>query len=113
MSLKDQLESDIYTFFDNIEKQDPEDRKKTLKALLEKYAHISTVPCVLTKTDFDVVKDIAHNFFVKSAFPKQIGPNRREVHSSEGNVLAIIEGTISMLNSNDCFKRLPRFDYRD
>ena len=113
MSLKDQLESDVYTFFENIEKQDPEDRRKTLRALLEKYAHISTTPCVLNKHDFNMVKDVAHRFFVNSAFPKRICSNRSEVHSSEGNVLAIIEGTIAMLNHNDCFKRLPKFDYRD
>lgn len=113
MSLKDQLESDILLFFHNIEKQLPSDQHKALKTLIEKYAHLSMTNAVLDKEDFEKVKDHAREFLVKSSFPKYLGNKKTEVSSSEANVLSIIEGTIIVLNSKECFKKLPRFDYRD
>jgi len=113
MSHKDQLDSDIAAFFENIASQSTEDKKKTLRQLIEKYAHLSAAPCILDKNDFATVKEAAHNFWMRSAFPKKIGSNRQEICSSESNVLAIIEGTITMLNSKDCLKKIAKFDYRD
>lgn len=113
MSLKDQLEADIHLFFENIEKQDRQDKHKTLRILLEKYAHITTASCSLDKSDFDTVRNEAHRFYVDKSFPKFLGSKRREIHSTENNILAIIEGTIIMLNSHDCLKKIPKFDYRD
>lgn len=113
MSIKDQLDSDIEDFFQNIEKQLPESKRKTLKLLLDKYAHLYSTPVLLDKHDFDMVKSHAHSFFVNSAFPKRVGSDKREIGSYEANILSIIEGTISVLNSRECFKKLPKFDYRD
>lgn len=113
MNNNDRLDADIAEFFENIEKQLPEARKKTLKLLIDKYAHLMSTPVLLDKYDFEMIKDHAHHFFVNSAFPKKVGSNRREITSYEANVLALIEGTISVLNSKECFKKLPKFDYRD
>lgn len=113
MSLKDQLEVDIHLFFENIETQDPTSRAKTLRQLIDKYAHLSTAPCILDKYDFNAVKEAAHNFYTRSAFPKKIGSNRQEICAIEANVLAIIEGTITVLNGKDCLKKIAKFDYRD
>lgn len=113
MSALDQLDSDIHAFFNEIEKMTPEGKKKSLKILIDKYAHLMSTPCILDKHDFDMIKDHAHKFFVNSAFPKKIGSNRREVSSYEANILSVIEGTISVLNSRDCLKKLAKFDYRD
>ncbi len=113
MSLKDQLEEDIAAFFENIEGQLPESKKKTLRNLIDKYAHLFSTPILLDKHDFDMIKDHAHKFIINSAFPKKIGTNRREVHPSEANILAVIEGTIIVLNGKECLRKLPKFDYRD
>lgn len=113
MSLKDQLESDILIFFTNIEKQLPSDKNKTLRLLIEKYIHLYTVNVLLDKEDFEKVKDYAHRFLIDSAFPKYLGNKRREVSASEAQILSVIEGTIAVLNSKECFKKLPRFDYKD
>lgn len=113
MSVNDNLDSDIYEFFENIEKQLPEARRRTLKLLIDKYAHLNSTPALLDKYDFDMIKDAAHKFFVSSAFPKKIGSNRREISGSDTNILSIIEGTIQVLNGKDCLKKLPKFDYRD
>lgn len=113
MSLQDQLEADIAAFFENIEKQLPEAKKRTLKLLIDKYAHLMSTPVLLDKHDFDMIKDHAHKFFVSSGFPKKLGSNRREISGGEANILSIIEGTITVLNGKDCLKKLPKFDYRD
>ena len=86
--------------------------KKTLRLLMDKYVHLFSTPVLLDKHDFDMIKSHAHTFFVNSAFPKQIGSTRREVSNYEATTLSIIEGTISVLNSKECFKKLPKFDYR-
>lgn len=113
MSIGDRLEADMIEFFENIEKQLPEARKKTLKLLIDKYAHLMSTPVMLDKHDYEMIRDSAQRFFINSAFPKYLGEKKRMVDSYEANVLSIIEGTITVLNSKECFKKLPKFDYRD
>lgn len=113
MSKSYDIDADIHAFFDQIDGQTPEGKRKTLKLLIDKYAHLMSTPCLLDKHDFDMVKSHAHTFFVNSAFPKKVGSNRREISSYEANVLSIIEGTIAVLNGKDCLKKLAKFDYRD
>ena len=114
MSIKEQLESDISAFFENIEKQSEQDRKKTLRILMDKYVHLYSTPVLLDKHDFDMIKSHAHSFFVNSAFPKKVGGKyNREISGTESTALSIIEGTIMVLNGKECFKKFPKFDYRD
>jgi hypothetical protein len=113
MSLKQDLEADILQFFEQTEKLTVGDKRKALKILMEKYIHLSTADCLLDKHDFEMIKDHAHRFYINSAFPKKVGSNRREISSYEANALAIIEGTIQVLNGKDCLKKLAKFDYRD
>jgi hypothetical protein len=113
MSIKDQLETDINAFFQNIEKQTTEDKKKTLILLMDKYIHLFSSPVLLDKYDFEMVKSHAHKFIVDRTFPKFVGPKRSEISSTEANVLAIIEGTIMVLNNKECLRKMPKFDYRD
>jgi len=112
MSIKEQLNADIHAFFENTEKQLPEYRRKTLLMLIEKYAHLTSTPLLLDKRDFDMIRGYAHTFFINSTFPKFVGDNRREIDQYEANMLSIIEGTIHLLNSKECFKKMPQFDYR-
>lgn len=113
MNIQDQLDADIDVFFKNIEKQLPESKRKTLKMLIDKYAHLYSTPILLDKHDFDMIKSHAHLFFKDSNFPKLVGSNRREITQYEANILSLIEGTIIVLNNKECFKKLPKFDYKD
>ena len=112
MSIKEQLEMDICSFFENIEKQDLADRKKTLRLLIDKYAHLFSAPVVLDKYDFDMIKSYALDFYKAHTFPKFVGSKRQEIHSSEANILSVIEGTIMRLNHQECLRKLPKFDYK-
>ena len=113
MSIKEQLEADIYAFFENIEKQTAQDKRKTLLLLFDKYLHLFSTPVLLDKHDFEMIKDHARKFLIDSAFPKKVGTNRREISPSEANILSVIEGTIAVLNSKECLRKLPKFDYKD
>lgn len=112
MSIQDQLEADIHAFFENIERQLPEGKRKTLRMLIDKYAHLFSTPVMLDKHDFDMVRSHAHTFFINSTFPKFVGDSRREIDQYEASMLSIIEGTITVLNNKECFKKMPRFDYK-
>jgi hypothetical protein len=112
MGTKEQLEEDVQDFLENMNKLLPDTRAKVLMTLVDKYIHLSTAPVALGKADFEMVKDHAHRFYISSSFPKFLGSAKREIDGSEANILAIIEGTITMLNSNECLKKLPKFDYR-
>jgi urate oxidase len=112
MSVREQLDSEIYSLLKNIENQTIEDQRKTIILFMDKYIHLFSAPILLDKHDFDMVKSHAHAYIMEKAFPKYLGSKRREVSGTEANVLAIIEGTIIVLNSKECFKKLPKFDYR-
>lgn len=113
MSLKDQLDADVEAFFRNIDKQLPESQRKTLKLLIDKYAHLYSVPILLDRNDFDMIRSYAHNFFTQNNFPKLVGAKRREIGVYEANTLSLIEGTFMLLNNKECFKKMPKFDYKE
>lgn len=112
MSIKEQLEEDVAAFFRNIEGQLPEAQKRTLLQLIDKYAHLFSTPILLEKHDFEMIKDHARKFLIDSAFPKKVGFKGQEIHPSEANILSVIEGTIMVLNGKECFRKLPKFNYR-
>lgn len=113
MKLEEELERDIQQFFQQVENQLPEGKRETLKLLIDKYCHISSTPTLFNKSDFDMIKQFAQRFFVDAHFPKMVGENRRTIEGGDLRVLAIIEGTISYLQSQDCLKKLPKFDYKE
>jgi len=113
LRLKEELERDIQQFFQQVENQLPEGKRDTLKLLIDKYCHISSAPILFDKSDFDMIEQFAQKFFVNAHLPKVIGKNRRTIEGGDLRVLAIIEGTISYLQSQDCFKKLPKFDYKE
>lgn len=113
VSLKQDLEHDIAQFLREMEKMLPEDQKKHLFMLVEKYCHITTSTMLLDKYDLDMIKSAAHSIWLDKPARAYLGKNRREVTSGDINVLRIVEGTIAHLNSKDCLKKLPKFDYKE
>lgn len=113
MSLKQDLEQDISEFFRQIEKQLPESQKKTLMLLFDKYMHISTTPVKWVRRDFDMIKENATRLFIDSAFPKQFNNSYSKITAAEAANFCLIVSTIAYLNSQDCLKKLPKFDLKD
>ncbi len=113
MSLKEDLEQDITQFFREIDDMLPEGKKKHLKLLFDKYCHISTSDVLFDKSDLDMIKSLAHSRWLDKAGRAYLGKKRIEVSGGDIDVLRMVEGTIVYLNSKDCLKKLPKFDYKE
>lgn len=113
MSLKDQIDGDISSFFKNIENLGINDQKDTLRILLSKYAQLSSSEFLMDKINLDSIIDNAKTLMSTKTMPMFIGAKKKKVPEHEQATVCIIESTISHINKNDCLKRLPKFDYRD
>ena len=113
MSVKETLESDIINFFEQIDNQNVNDQRQTLRLLLDKYIHLTKAELMMDKHDLEVIVSHAKGLMAQKTFPVHLGKNKRRVDESEQTTICIIESTISHLNKNDCLKRLPKFDYKE
>lgn len=113
MGLKEQLESDIISFFKQIENQSSSDQRETLRLLMEKYIHLSKTEFLMDKHDLDSIINGAKMLMANKSFPAFLGKAKKRVFENEQTTLCIIESTVSHFNKNDCLKKLPKFDYRE
>lgn len=114
-SIKEQLETDIIRFFEQIESQNVNDQRQTLRNLLGKYIHLSTTNYMMDSYDLtSIISSAKSAFSNKQAklFLKS-GSNIRQVCQDELSNLFVIEATINYLNKIECFKKLPKFDYKE
>ena len=112
MKIKNEVDSDIFRFFEQIENQGMEDKRKTLKLLIDKYAHLSTSNYLLNDKDlFDIIST-SKSIFSKKTFPVFLGENSKRVLECNQATICIIEATISHLNNKECLSKLAKFDYR-
>ena len=113
MGIEDKVDFDIINFFNDIESQDFDDRKKTLKILLDKYIHLTKSTFLMDKHDLDSIVSSSKGIFTNQRMPIFLGKNARKVYEGDLPTICIVEATIGHLNKNDCFKKLPKFDYKD
>lgn len=113
MTLKEQIEFDIMSFFTQIESQNSVDKKETLRLLLAKYVHLTSAEFLMSKADLDSIITLAKMQMASKTFPVFIGPLKKRVQEQEQANLCVIESTISFLNKNSILKQLPKFDYRE
>lgn len=113
MSLKESLDGDIASFFRDIENQNLNDQKLTLKLLIDKYAHLSSSEFVMDKADLEFIVSSAKGIFATKTMPVFLGKGIRKVYEGDQAALCIIEATIGHLNKSECLKKLPKFDYRE
>jgi hypothetical protein len=111
--LKDQLDVDISSFFDQIEKQCHNDKLKTLRNLFEKYLHLNKSDYMMDYLDLNSIISKAKSNFANMTFPVYLGDKKRKVGHNEQVNLCVIEAVVGHLNKNDCLKRLPKWDYRE
>jgi len=113
MSIKNELEVDIKRFFEQIETQDSNDKKETLRLLMDKYIHLSKSNYIMDNHDLNTIMSNAKNLFVQKTFPAFLGKRKVQVSQGEQSNLCVIEATIGHLNKKDCLKRMPKFDYKE
>jgi len=113
MGVKDEIDTDIINFFKQIENQNTNDKQKTLKNLIDKYAHISQSDYMMDWYDLQSIVNCAKTLFSNKSFPMFLGDKRKRVNQNEQANLCVIEETVRHLNHKECFKKLPRFDFRE
>ena len=113
MGLRKELDVDIARFLEQIENQSHSGKRETLKILLEKYIHLNTCDYILDHDDLRSIIGQAKVLFSSKVFPCFLGSKKRKVSQNDQPNLCVIEATISLLNNKDCFKKLPKFDYRE
>ena len=113
MATEDELDIDIMRFFEQIENQEPNDKIKTLRLLMDKYIHLSKSSHMMDNADLFNIISQAKSMFARKAFPVFFGERCSKVLQSDQPNLCVIESTIVYLNKNDCLKKMPKFDYRE
>ena len=112
MSIKDKLEQDITSFFNDIENQLSDSKKKTLMLLFDKYIHLSSSATLWDNTDLQNIKSSAIRLHNDRNWPKRLG-RFGTISGGEVAQICLVEATISYLYSEDCLKKLPKFDYKE
>lgn len=113
MNLKDQLEIDVIEFFNQIESQNQNDQRKTLRNLMDKYIHLSTSDHLLDSHDLRTIIGSASNKFANEKFPIHLGSGKKLVNQNDLPNLCVIEATIGHLSKLDCLKKTPKFNKVD
>jgi hypothetical protein len=113
MNLKDQIELDIIGFFKQIETQNSNDKKESLRLLLNKLIHLSTAEFVMDKLDLEIITNGAKQLMATKTFPVYLGKAKNRVYEDDQVRICLIESVISYFNKNDCLKKIPVFDYRE
>lgn len=110
-SIKEQLEVDIVRFFEQIENQDINSQRQTLRNLLDKYIHLSTSDYVMDSNDLREILGTAKSNFAneKAIIDLKSGAMYRRVQQGELANFFVIEATIKHLNKKECLKRLAKF----
>ena len=112
MTLKESVESDIRKFLNDIEDQSLDDKIRTLRLLMDKYIHLTTADLLLEKYDFEMIKSGAITLYTEKKWPKKLGKYEDDIVGNEVPKVCLIESTITYLNSKDCLKKLPKFNYK-
>lgn len=113
-NIKEQLEIDIFRFFEQIESQGTNDRKQTLRNLLDKYIHLTKADHLMDAYDFREIIGHATSAMANDNLTRFLpsGPRKVKVSEDDMRKIIIIEATIGHLNKNDCLKRMPKFNYQ-
>lgn len=114
-NVKEQLEADIIRFFENIENQSQNDKRKTLRDLMDKYIHLSSSDYLMDSYDLNSIIGAAKNKMATEKVTRFLksGMMVRKISQGEISNLLVIESTISHLNKIGCLKKLPKFDYKE
>jgi len=110
--LKNEIEQDALTFFDKIEGLAYRDKVEMLKLILQKYALLTKSDCMLGKSDLFHISSMAKKNMAQEQAVVHLGEKCHKLNFEEIRMFHITNAVISVLNTKECFKRLPKFDER-
>lgn len=114
-SIKEELEHDVVAFFEQIENQDINAQRQTLRNLMDKYIHLTKSTHIMDSHDLrEIISDAKSRFVRESAVVYlKSGSLTRRVQQDELANLFVIESTVAHLNKKDCLKKLAKFEKKD
>lgn len=111
--LKEQLNSDIIRFLENIKNQTKNDQIKTLKQMFDKHIHLNNSDYLMDSYDLNRIIGSAKSKFANDNLKIYLGERKVKVPPGDVANLLVIEATIGYLNKIGCLKKLPKFDKRE
>jgi len=114
-NIKEQLEVDISRFFEQIDSQNHNDQKETLRLLFDKYFHITKADYMMDMHDLREIIGSATGKFANENAVRFLKSGNQKVKVSQNDLVKtlIIEATIGHLNKKDCLKKTAKFDYKE
>ncbi len=113
MSNQIDLDREVESFFKDIEKQNQQDKRDTLKILLAKCIHLNTSKLMMDNSDVRSIISNAKIIYQNETFPMFLGDNRARLSESDQANVCVIQSAINYFNTKDCFNKLPVFDKRE
>jgi hypothetical protein len=114
MGLNDDVHRDVIETIECLESQCHSDRITTLRLLLEKYIHKNRATHLMEYRDLHSIIENSKGILANMSLPKSLGYGSliKEVPQDNLVHLCLVESAIGHLNRIDCFKRVPKFDYK-
>ena len=115
MKINDSLEQEIKQLLEVIKTQTFEDQIQTVKNLVDKYSHLNKSSHLMNYYDLISIINTSKGKAGTETMPKFLdsGSTITKVTSEQQILSFVVEATIGHLNKLDCFKRLPKFDYKE
>jgi hypothetical protein len=110
--LEGKISQDVLEFLNLTDKMCYQDKLEMLTLLIKKYALLNKSDVMLNKKDLQDIISKAKQNFTEMPMPVHIEGSDRPVHQLDLPNLCVIEATIALLNKNDCFKKIPKFNYK-
>lgn len=112
--LKEQLEFDIHRFFEQIDSQNFNDQKQTLRLLFDKYLHITKADHMMDMHDLREIIGHAGTKMANESVTRNLNSGNEKIKISQNDMIKvlIIEATVGHLNKKDCLKKVAKFDYK-
>lgn len=114
-NIKEQLEVDISRFFEQIENQNFNDQKQTLRLLLDKYFHLTQTDYMMDMHDLREIVGSAKNKIANENIVRFLPSGSQKIKVSQDNMIKVllIEATIGHLKKKDCLKKVAKFNFKE
>lgn len=110
MGIKENLNQEINSFFEQAEHQTSSGRKESLEKLFDKYLHLTTSDMLMDEKDLRSIISRAKQIFAEKPMPVHLGKKKSKITQEEMMPMCVIQATTEHFNRIGCLKRLPKFD---
>lgn len=110
--VSEQIDQEIADFLDSIDKQLFETKKKKLMEFMDKFLDLYSKELTFEVKDFDMIRSNAIQLYKDLSFPKDFKNSYKSITPDQAPNFCLILSTINYLESQDCLKRMPKFNLK-